>query len=60
VLLLGPRAAADRASLRAALAFLDNAIDAAAMRAANRHVDLDGGTVEEAARMLSARIRAAR
>lgn len=57
VLLLGPRAAEDHPGLRATLASLDNAIDAAAMRAANRHVDLDGGTVEEAARMLSARIR---
>jgi osmoprotectant transport system permease protein len=56
VLLLS-RDAADRLpGLRTALAGLDGAIDAEAMRAANRLVDLDGGTVDQAARLLGERI----
>jgi osmoprotectant transport system permease protein len=57
VLLLAPGAAERLPGLRAALAPVENAIDADAMRAANKHVDLDGGTVAEAARMLSGEIR---
>jgi osmoprotectant transport system permease protein len=45
------------ASLRRELASLDGAIDGDAMRAANRLVDLDGGTIEEAARNLVVTIR---
>jgi osmoprotectant transport system substrate-binding protein/osmoprotectant transport system permease protein len=41
-------------ALRAALAPLAGAIDGDAMRAANKHVDVDGGTVTEAARVLAA------
>jgi len=39
-------------AVRRALTPLDGNIDGDAMRAANRHVDLDGGTVEEAAELL--------
>jgi osmoprotectant transport system permease protein len=42
--------------LRAALAPLAGAIDGDAMRAANKHVDVDGGTVAEAARALAAEL----
>jgi osmoprotectant transport system permease protein len=59
VLLLAPGAAGRLPALRTALAPLENAIDGDAMRAANKHVDLDGGTVAEAARMLSGRMRGA-
>jgi osmoprotectant transport system permease protein len=45
--------------VRQALLALDGAIDAAAMRGANRHVDLDGGTVGEAAELLAEQISAA-
>jgi glycine betaine/choline ABC-type transport system substrate-binding protein len=46
------------APLRQALATLDGAIDGDAMRAANRHVDLDGGTIEEAAARLLRQVTA--
>jgi osmoprotectant transport system substrate-binding protein/osmoprotectant transport system permease protein len=54
VLLIGPQTAARSPELRGVLAALGGAIDGTAMRAANRHVDLEGGTVGEAARMLQA------
>lgn len=44
-------------ALRRALATLDGAIDGDAMRAANRLVDLDGGTIQDAARDLAAIVR---
>jgi osmoprotectant transport system permease protein len=49
VLMAGPAVAAD---VRAALRVLDGAVSGDAMRAANRHVDLDGGSVNDAARNL--------
>jgi osmoprotectant transport system substrate-binding protein len=45
-------------ALRRALARLDGAIDGEAMRAANRLVDLDGRTLEEASRRLVETVRA--
>jgi osmoprotectant transport system permease protein len=53
VLLLAPGAAARRPALLRALAPLENAIDDDAMRAANRRVDVDGGTIAEAAAALA-------
>ena len=58
VVLLGPDAEQRHAGARQALAALDGAIDAATMRSANRHVDLDGGTIDAAAELLE-RVRAA-
>jgi osmoprotectant transport system permease protein len=55
VVLMAPDAAERLPGLRAALAGLADAVDDETMRAANKHVDLDGGTVEEAARLLSSR-----
>jgi osmoprotectant transport system substrate-binding protein/osmoprotectant transport system permease protein len=60
VVLLGPDVERRHPGVRRALATLDGAIDADAMRAANRHVDLDGGTVPEAAALLAQQIRAAK
>jgi osmoprotectant transport system permease protein len=62
VVLLGPGAERRIPGLRRALAALAGTIDGDAMRAANRHVDLDAGTVAEAAELLSSGIhnRAAR
>ncbi len=54
VLLVAPTAESRVPGLRRVLGGLDNAIPAESMRAANRHVDLDGGTVAEAAAMLAA------
>lgn len=59
VLLVAPGESERRPRLRGVLEPLMGSIDADAMRAANKHVDLDGGTVAEAARMLSARIHGA-
>jgi osmoprotectant transport system permease protein len=53
VVLLSRQADERLPRLRSVLASLAGAIDGDAMRAANRHVDLDAGSVEEAARMLS-------
>jgi len=53
VLLLAPGAEARAPGLRRALGVLEYAIDAEAMRAANRHVDLDGGSIAEAAVLLA-------
>jgi osmoprotectant transport system permease protein len=58
VLLVGPGPARRLPKLREALGRMANAIDEEAMRAANKHVDLDGGTVAEAAQMLTERIGA--
>jgi len=56
VLLLGPEVRRRLPGLPPALERVRGAIDADAMRAANRHVDLDGGTVAEAARRLSSEL----
>lgn len=53
VLLMSPGAAERLPELRSTLAALDGVIDAEAMQAANRHVDLDGGSVTDAASMLA-------
>jgi osmoprotectant transport system permease protein len=53
VLLVAPGAESRAPGLRRVLALFDNAISAELMRAANRHVDLDGGTVAEAADRLA-------
>ena len=55
VVLMAPDAAERLPGLRAALAGLAGAVDDETMRAANKHVDLDGGTVEDAARLISSR-----
>jgi osmoprotectant transport system permease protein len=60
VVLLGPDAERRHPGVQRVLARLDGAIDADAMRDANRHVDLDGGTVPEAAKRLAERIRGPR
>jgi osmoprotectant transport system permease protein len=57
VLLLGP-GPRRLPGLRQALDRITNAIDEEAMRGANKHVDLDGGTVAEAALMLAEKIQA--
>ena len=54
LLLLGP---AQGDALAAALAGLAGAIDNAAMRAANRRVDVEGGTLAEAAKVLQSSLR---
>jgi osmoprotectant transport system permease protein len=59
VVLLGPDAERRHPGVQRVLGALEGAIDADAMRAANRHVDLDGGTVPEAAKQLAERIRGA-
>ena len=59
VLLLSPEAARDR-QLRATLRPLVNAIPNHLMRSANRDVDVDGISVEEAARRLRDRIASSR
>jgi len=59
VVLLG-REAQRRPAVTEALSALDGKIDAEAMREANRHVDLEGGSVAEAAARLEQRIRDAR
>ena len=56
VLLVAPGAESRAPGLLSALKALDGAIDAGLMRAANAHVDLDGGTVAEAADTLAAEI----
>lgn len=57
IVLVAPGASERLPGLRSALELFSGAIDAEAMRAANKHVDLDGGTVAEAAAMLSGRLR---
>jgi glycine betaine/choline ABC-type transport system substrate-binding protein len=52
VVLLAPGTAGRRPGLLRALAPLADAIDDEAMRAANRHVDVDGGSIREAAERL--------
>jgi osmoprotectant transport system permease protein len=59
VVLIG-REAQQRPAVTEALSALDGKIDAEAMREANRHVDLEGGSVSEAAARLEQRIRDAR
>ena len=59
VLLLSPEAARDR-QIRATLQPLINAIPNQSMRSANREVDVDGMSVEEAAKRLRDRIAASR
>ena len=54
--LVAPGAESRAPGLLSALKALDGAIDAGLMRAANAHVDLDGGTVSEAADTLAAEI----
>ena len=56
VLLLSSQAERRAPGLRRALTPLADAIDGDAMRAANRHVDLEGGAVAEAAGSLAARL----
>jgi len=56
VVLLGADAERRHPGVRRALAKLDGAIDAQAMRAANRHVDLESGSVAEAAVRLAQQI----
>ena len=53
VVLLNSATADRHRGLRAALAALDGTIDADAMRAANRSVDIDGGSVVATARALA-------
>lgn len=53
VLLVAPTAESRAPGLRRVLGLLDNAIRADSMRAANKHVDLDSGTVADAAAMLA-------
>ena len=60
VLLLAPGSATRRPALVDALAPLAEAIDDAAMRAANRSVDVDGNPVDTAAAGLAATIEGAR
>jgi len=55
IVLLGPRARGSAPTLRQALERLDGAFDAAAMRAANRSVDVDGGSIAAAAALLRSR-----
>jgi osmoprotectant transport system permease protein len=57
VLLVAPDAEARAPGLLDALGALDSAIDAELMRFANRHVDLDGGSVSQAADMIAAQMR---
>lgn len=59
VLLLGPEAARDP-RVSAALAPLAGAIDAETMRRANRIVDVDGGSLEQAVALLRAAVAARR
>jgi osmoprotectant transport system permease protein len=56
VLLLAPNAEVRAPGLSRVLRRLDGAIDADLMRRANQHVDLDGGTVHDAARMIADRL----
>ena len=58
-ILLLSEAAAERADAVAALSPLVGAIDEHAMRRANMHVDVDGGSVGEAARRLDRELREA-
>lgn len=53
VVLIAPGAEDRAPGLRRVIATLDGTIDGEAMRAANRHVDLDGGTVADAAAALA-------
>lgn len=57
VLPIGPGVAARRPGLRRALEPLQDAIDGDAMRFANKHVDVEDGSVAEAADLLRRRIR---
>jgi osmoprotectant transport system permease protein len=57
LLLIGANAVARAPELRTALQPLEGAIDADAMRSANRHVDLDNGSIEEAAELLRQMMR---
>lgn len=52
IILIGPRAAAHMREFRRALEPLRDAIDSDAMRAANKQVDVDGGSIQEAANNL--------
>jgi osmoprotectant transport system permease protein len=52
LVLIGPKAMPRLPEIRGALEPLRDAIDPEAMRTANRHVDVDGGSVEEAAELL--------
>jgi glycine betaine/choline ABC-type transport system substrate-binding protein len=56
VLLIAPNAEERAPGLRQVLSLLDDSIDANQMRRANQHVDLDGGTVYEAAQLLADRM----
>ncbi|HUF74611.1 MAG TPA: ABC transporter permease/substrate-binding protein [Gammaproteobacteria bacterium] len=56
VLLVAPNASSRVPGLLRALGALDNAIDVDLMRSANRHVDLDGGSVSRAAEMITAQL----
>jgi osmoprotectant transport system permease protein len=56
VLLLAPNAEERAPGMSRVLRRLDGAIDADLMRRANQHVDLDGGTVHDAARMIADRL----
>lgn len=61
VVLVGPGAGAERRSaLRAVLGTLEGAIDGPAMRAANRSVDIDSGSITAAAEALIERAMAGR
>jgi osmoprotectant transport system permease protein len=57
VLLIAPDAEERAPGLRRALSLLDDTIEAQLMRRANRHVDIEGGTIVEAADMLAEQIR---
>jgi osmoprotectant transport system substrate-binding protein/osmoprotectant transport system permease protein len=52
IVLIGPQAEARHPGMRAALHALEGTIDNAAMRAANRSVDIDGGSITAAAQSL--------
>lgn len=56
IVLIGSRATPRLPEIRRALEPLQDAIDVEAMRSANKHVDVDGGSVEEAAELLQQQI----
>jgi len=52
ILMIGPKAAENMPAIRRALEPLRDAINAEVMRSANRHVDVDGGSIKAAAEIL--------
>ena len=56
ILLIGPKTEARMPAFRRALEPFQDAIDAEAMRSANKHVDVDGRSIKEAAELLRQRM----